>query len=300
LKNGEWNKVRLTLKGDTVTLRLNDVDVYQRDLEATNQRVFGLYHDAARSEARVRNVVYRGEWPKALPPLAEQELAVSPASRATFASKPLPARFEFDFRGTKPLPADLLPVPGDGEKKYIRRTAGGAKIVLPVDQDKPNSVGYETGFALRGDFEFVVVYSGLKTSPGPKAWGPGIDLQLRLDAPDNPDIMFERRQRDDGGHVLQALRQYDLPGKLDRISTIAGDPISATAGKLKIVRRGPMIYYLFAEHDSDDYRLLFEYLVGQADALRALVSARTFGKESGVEVVLEGLSVRAEKFLPSK
>ncbi|HEX7448888.1 MAG TPA: DUF1583 domain-containing protein, partial [Pirellulales bacterium] len=75
LKQREWNQVRLALRGDTVTLRLNDAEVYQRVLEPTNQRTFGLYHDAGQTEARVRNVRYRGAWPKSLPPLAEQELA---------------------------------------------------------------------------------------------------------------------------------------------------------------------------------------------------------------------------------
>ncbi|OYV86184.1 MAG: hypothetical protein B7Z73_12210 [Planctomycetia bacterium 21-64-5] len=170
-------------------------------------------------------------------------------------------------------------------------------MVLPANQEKPNAVGYETNFRLRGEFEVVAVYRDLKTTADRKAWGPGIDLQLRLDGPDNADLMFERRQREDGQHVLQSIYARDLPGQLDRPSTLKGNTIAAAAGKLKIVRSGPMIYFLFGEYGSDDYRLLSEERAGDADALRVKVYARAFSKESGVDVVLEKLSIRAESFV---
>jgi Protein of unknown function (DUF1583)/Protein of unknown function (DUF1581) len=68
LKPDAWNAVTLTLKGDTVTLTLNGETVAERPLEPANRRVFGLFHYADETEARVRNVRYRGEWPKTLPP----------------------------------------------------------------------------------------------------------------------------------------------------------------------------------------------------------------------------------------
>lgn len=76
LKRKAWNKLQLTLKGDTVTLHLNGVEVYQRPLESNNQRTFGLFHYTDDAGVRVRNVVYRGDWPKALPPA---ELLLAPA-----------------------------------------------------------------------------------------------------------------------------------------------------------------------------------------------------------------------------
>lgn len=75
LKENEWNKVVLTVKGDVVTLALNGELVYERPLEPTNQRTFGLFHYADQTEVRVRSLTYRGDWAKTLPGLAEQELA---------------------------------------------------------------------------------------------------------------------------------------------------------------------------------------------------------------------------------
>jgi len=67
LKPKSWNKVALSLAGDTLTLKLNDVEIYQRPVDAGNQRTFGFFHYADETTARVRNVVYKGHWPKTLP-----------------------------------------------------------------------------------------------------------------------------------------------------------------------------------------------------------------------------------------
>ncbi len=67
LKARDWNRLTLNLSGDRVALRLNGQLIYERLLEGSNQHLFGLFHYADETEARVRKVVYRGEWPRALP-----------------------------------------------------------------------------------------------------------------------------------------------------------------------------------------------------------------------------------------
>ena len=67
LKAGAWNRMVVAVAGDVLTLRLNDVVVYERPIEPTNQRTFGLFHYADQGEARVRDVNYRGAWPKRRP-----------------------------------------------------------------------------------------------------------------------------------------------------------------------------------------------------------------------------------------
>jgi hypothetical protein len=67
LKVKEWNRVRLVLVGDQVTLSVNGTEIYQRPLEPTNQRIFGLFHYADETAVRVRKVRYSGQWPKKLP-----------------------------------------------------------------------------------------------------------------------------------------------------------------------------------------------------------------------------------------
>src|SRR5262249_17430383 len=71
LKEKAWNGLKLTLKGDVVTVSLNGQEVYERKLESTNLRTFGVFHWNDLGELRVRNVLLRGDWPKQLPAAAE-------------------------------------------------------------------------------------------------------------------------------------------------------------------------------------------------------------------------------------
>ena len=55
------------IQGDMLTLTLNGTVVFERRIENSNQRTFGLFHYTDDTSVRVRNVSYRGSWPKALP-----------------------------------------------------------------------------------------------------------------------------------------------------------------------------------------------------------------------------------------
>jgi tetratricopeptide (TPR) repeat protein len=67
LKVREWNHLRVALNGNLASLTLNGTLIYERPVERTDQRFFGLFHYAGETEARVRNVTYQGRWPKSLP-----------------------------------------------------------------------------------------------------------------------------------------------------------------------------------------------------------------------------------------
>jgi hypothetical protein len=49
--------------------------VYERPLEASNDRRFSFYHDKDRTSARVRDVVLTGPWPESLGPARLTDLA---------------------------------------------------------------------------------------------------------------------------------------------------------------------------------------------------------------------------------
>jgi len=66
LKPKAWNRLKLTLIGDSTTIELNGQPVFKRKLNAHNNRVFGFFHYADESATQIKNVIYRGEWPKQL------------------------------------------------------------------------------------------------------------------------------------------------------------------------------------------------------------------------------------------
>ncbi len=67
LKVGDWNRAILEVRGDALSLRINGALAFEGPIEPTNDRTFGFFHLADESAARVRNVVQRGDWPRALP-----------------------------------------------------------------------------------------------------------------------------------------------------------------------------------------------------------------------------------------
>ena len=67
LKPNAWNSLVLSLAGDKATLELNGQAIYERSLEPTNQRTFGLFHFADETQVRVRSISYQGHWPRRLP-----------------------------------------------------------------------------------------------------------------------------------------------------------------------------------------------------------------------------------------
>jgi hypothetical protein len=86
-----WNRVKLSLAKDELSITVNDHEVAKRRLEEPpSQRFFGLFRYGDQTKCRVRKLLYCGDWPKSLPALADQELAaanVAASSTAPAAGK---------------------------------------------------------------------------------------------------------------------------------------------------------------------------------------------------------------------
>ena len=80
LKPDDWNALRLAMNGDTLTIELNGQVVYERKLDADEERLFSLFHYQDRSAVRVRNVVLAGNWSKNLPGLEAVNIATKASS----------------------------------------------------------------------------------------------------------------------------------------------------------------------------------------------------------------------------
>ncbi|HSG70108.1 MAG TPA: DUF1583 domain-containing protein, partial [Planctomycetaceae bacterium] len=75
LLDDDWNHVRLAISGDELELFLNSRSIHRQTVDSSQPRTFGLFHYRDRTQARVRNIVWRGDWPKEIPPVFEQQLA---------------------------------------------------------------------------------------------------------------------------------------------------------------------------------------------------------------------------------
>ncbi|MGP0063330.1 MAG: DUF1583 domain-containing protein [Isosphaeraceae bacterium] len=82
LKPGEWNTIKLAMGADKVTLDLNGQTIYERPLESSLGRQFGLFHYKDQTSSEVRNVVLRGRWPETFPAREMADLIAADAGTA--------------------------------------------------------------------------------------------------------------------------------------------------------------------------------------------------------------------------
>ncbi len=295
LAENDWNRLRLTLEGDSVSLFLNEQLIYQRELEITNQRSFGLFHYSDRTEARVRNVRWRGAWPRELPPVAKQELASHVTQVLDERLPELTAIFEHNF--TK----DGLP------PEKFRLLSGTGGTIEPVSDGvhvgRPGGQGYHaTTISLNaivaGDFDVVATFRQFDAHPGADSISTaGIKLLMSDVNPQQCLVMrrFVRKSQEEDRQVTQAvLRNGATEPTLDW-NQVYSDAQESDAGRLRIARRGNRVYYLAAESDSPNFRLLgeSEALTGPLARQGIQLEVLTSG-EGPMSVVWKDIAVRAK------
>jgi hypothetical protein len=286
LKQADWNHVRLTLRGDTAQLELNNELVYERELEPTNQRTFGLFHYADQTEARVRNIVWRGDWSKHLPPLGEQELA-APDHESLHELENLSELITHDFTRSA-VPAGLFELTGFNVEEAIAPLAEGLRMKPPV-RDAWTSARVTLRKPIYGDFDATLRFANLRISYGNRG-----TASLSLNAVDETGIVINcARSHTVKDRILCSARMsMPLPDKTKRL---AGKHLTdeTTSGILRLVRRGATIHALIAHEDSPNFRYIGSHgLPSAGTAVRIQISAGTVGNGS-VDVLLKELNVRS-------
>ncbi len=253
-----WNRMKLVLVGNEVELVLNDQPIFQRTLEPSNMRRFGLFHFPGQTEARVRNLVWTGEWPKQLPGLQDQELAdvefLSELDRQAAAMQSV----QVDFAGGREVPATF-------QKRLD--TTGGAVSVYQVTKDGLQSIqqgktadsyrfqALAAPHRLQGDFDIVVEFDRLQMDQVKEQEKfLGISLSAGLESASATRIFFHARRNSNGHIYLDAVSEDKHEDGSSRWDTQVF-PQEATTGRLRLARRGTNVYYLFASADSDQFRL---------------------------------------------
>ena len=301
LKSAAWNTMKLAIKGDVLTLSLNDALVYERTIEASNQRQFGLFRYGGDCDVRVKNVIYRGDWPKTLPAVKGQDLASDGVELATFEEDELPARWSWKFQGDPPR--DWLRVDSNNVANYHAVKDGTQVLILP-DPKRGATTGYQwSNVTFAGDFEITFDYRDFQSSlPSAKSqpWeAPRVELKTGLgdvfDGPKNTHLlaMTHRRRTDESMQLTSLLAILAEPGKFNWQSS--DQKAAKPGGRMRIVRRGGSAYYLYAHPGSDDFRLLERKPVPTTDAKGIFVGIRCDHKEDRGSVVLTSLSIRAER-----
>lgn len=288
-KVGDWNQCELSVEGDRLSIQLNGELIYERVIEANNQRTFGLFHYADLTEALVRDVRWRGDWSKEFPSIHDQILANHLLDEVNEMSAALPAFFEHDFANG--APPELFDFSGD--QTVIAQRPNGIATQYSVGKYLQE---IRTCLQLGGDFDLVAQFSDLKvTMPAHLKRRGGVGLVLWTDTLAEDSFALYRRKDWDGQKVAYARKTTNSEG--DRKYNGFRYTSETVSGKLRMVRKGNRLYSLFAEGNSPNYRLVTEEEIPIEDIRPQ--GLRLVMQSGGTVVLTEGtwnrLTIRADK-----
>lgn len=229
-----------------------------------------------------------------------QPLTLIRAARAAIPSEKLPARFVASFRD-KPPDTNVRRLVETADARFSTPGDGGLRMRLPTGEEKPGQAGISAKFPIRGDFELIAVFHSLKVHKPGNGWGAGLDLLLQLGTDPKDFVLVERKLSGAGQSVFATKHGHvDAHGQYQWKIT-HHPPNEVTAGKIKVVRKGTVVYYLFAEYGTDDFHLLDEQVISAEDVHLLKFVACANDLQAGSDLVLERLEIRAEELPdPSK
>ncbi|QDU38079.1 translocation protein TolB [Maioricimonas rarisocia] len=254
LKVDGWNHLAVSMRGDSVSLELNGVEILERELEPTNRRAFGLFHFGDRTGVRVRNIALTGDWPEDHGSGDEQELADPRLAALNARRDELTSVFTHDFVRAG-LPEELFELQGENARNLIRWHFDGVRARISSTDEKWKSIQISPRFAIEGDFDLEATFDQLDVGDDGKKGVVAIQTMLE----------------DAAQHEFRSMRGHDQSNRQfinGQVSLVYPDGHrrwfahmtieEATSGRLRLVRTGDRIFMLFAEGDSEVFRIVHE------------------------------------------
>jgi len=288
LKEG-WNRVVLRIESDRVSLWLNDHPIATHVIKPSKARTLGLFHYRDQTHARVRNVHLTGDWPRELPAMQEQPLASHKIAAWDAATEMLDDSWCHDFR--QGIPPHLFT--SDGNANLATQLLDGIRINRT---GTASALNLDFAGQIQGDFDIVLEFKDLKIGEEKPTWhcGVGMAVSIENSQHDRIDIVRRRDRLNSHHHIVFARNQVNRFGGVDWVKD-ATHVDESVAGRLRMIRKGDVIYGLYADGDSKCFRYLGESVIESGtisiDGLRLYTIA---GEGMTCAVTLVRLEVRAE------
>ena len=189
---------------------------------------------------------------------------------------------KYDFRWLR------ISAPG-GATNLVRPDPRGVRITIPAKLRE--SVAIETKFAIRGDFDLRAAYEILAVQTPATGWGVGPELLVkpRGDWDKLASLSRFARPKDTGYSAAFVL-------KVNEQRKVSGNWPATTArkGTFRLVRTGPILHYLVAEGDKQEFQQIYQVEFGAEDLEMARLAAVTGGSTASVDVLWKDVEIRAE------
>ena len=285
LKPESWNKLRISLTGTELTVAVNDVDAGTFDISSVARRKFGLFHFRDQTSARVRNVVWRGDWPKQLPTLADQKLA-APDLEFLNGLDELREVMHHDF-ALHGVSEERFRVDGESRSTAIHETVLGTRIT-PTADGTWRGIWVKLKEPIYGDFDAVLSFTDLVFEYGESDY---LDMELRGIDASGLEMKATRQMHGTNDEFRAKLDQQLSDGSWVSDSVHLRD--ESTSGRLRLIRRGDTCHMLIAHDDSPNFHYCGSRQVFSADSMmRVEILVKCAGGGSA-SVVLRELTVRS-------
>lgn len=290
IKQNDWNTVELSVRENAFRLAINSVEVCNGEIPRHNSRTFGLFHFADRTEARVRNIEWTGDWSDRIPDSSEQQLTDQTMAQLDKTAKLLPAVFEHDFVKDGLNKEHFSSKLNNGHS--VQESELGVQAMCATSAKRFGSARIVPSFELIGDFDIVAEFSDFQVDG--KGTGSA-RITIRHAEAERTIARFLRLDQQRGFKTICK----DPSGSLPEIKMVS----DATSGRLRIARRGQTYSFAFAEAGSSRFYLLAtETGTAQpisADEWRLAITSQG---ETSASVVWKNLRLAAERLrhIPSK
>ena len=263
LKEGDWNKFLIKLTGNQLTLSVNDAEVLQYEIdEPLVARRFGFFRYADKFEARIRRIRYRGDWPKQLPTIDEQELAYAVGGALAVDASKVSESLDYDLaRSQEAIAKDGLTIFGATDK--ITLTDEGSMLNVGKKSKADDLPGFSYVQPIEGDFDVTVDFSELNLSSIRKNKNLGFDLEVKLDDSIRTLVSIGMRAEQSGQQIAKASLSHQQPND-NRAHEKLKRNYDTSSGQLRLARRGRLIHCLLAAKD-DQFELIESFIVGDAN-----------------------------------
>ena len=306
LRDDAWNTASVQIADDVVSISVNGESIYTGRLHSTNDRTFGFFHYCDQTEARVRNVVLRGNWPKKLPELIDQELCATDTFERKRRRDNLANSVDYDFTSAATDLSRDFEISGNPTSVQIQDDGLHVDLTTPSNRIEP--VYIAPGISVHGDFDIIAEFSDLVLMPSTRGTG---DIHLEITFPPERPNGGKRYRRILRGvtqrsgkpqrHLTQ-VAYYETKQNTPAFQWFGTHAEACTAGRLRITRVGKSVSFLIAEYDSDSFRLIHMDNISDQPLEAGDIHLRnraysTDGNTSSMSVVWKNLSVKAERIV---
>jgi hypothetical protein len=202
--------------------------------------------------------------------------------------RPGPVVVRQDFRAADLDPSVLQPL-GPG----VDRDGQGLRITLEAGPGPRHHKGFDTTFAVRGDFEVTVSYNVRAADPPETGYGVGIGLYAPIDPAAQDAASLARRLMPDGTVQFVSDRMTPAGGRVSHwVQKVAS---TSPVGRLRLERVGPVLRFLAADGAAAPFVLVDEVEFGAADLPFIRVEGDAGRSESGLDARVRDFTVWAEE-----